>query len=136
MAKSNSVGTTLTINSKKVGGLTSINGVDISAETIDMTDLGNETGYREKEPGFKEAGDVTCSGFLDGEDEGQAECMTLLNSGETVPAVIKFPKKIGKEWKLQASVTRFSTGADVGNGITFELSLAVTGKPELAASGA
>lgn len=131
MSKSNSIGTTLNVNAKKVGGLTNINGIEINADAIDVSALDNTTGYREKEPGFKDVGDVTVSGFLDGADAGQAECMTLLNSGAIVPCTIVFPPKIGKTWSFNASVVRFSTGAEVGNAVTFEASFAVTGQPTL-----
>lgn len=134
MSKSNAVGTTLKVNEKTVGGLSSVNGIEISADTIDVTALDNSTGYREKEPGFKDVGDLTCSGFMDGEDAGQEECYSLLNSGDTVPCSIVFPKKIGKTWSFNASVIRFRTGAEVGGAVTFEMTLAVTGKPTLAAT--
>lgn len=134
MSKSNAVGTTLKVNDKTVGGLSSINGIEIKADTIDVTALDNATGYREKEPGFKDVGDLTCSGFLDGADEGQTECYTLLNSGETKACQIIFPTKIGKTWSFNASVIRFSTGAEVGGAVTFEMTLAVTGQPTLAAT--
>ena len=134
MSKSNAIGTTLKVNNKSVGGLTNINGIEITADTIDVTALDNATGYREKEPGFKDVGDVTVSGFLDGADEGQAECMSLLNSGTIVACSITFPAKIGKTWSFQASVTRFSTGAEVGSAVSFEATLAVTGQPTLGAT--
>ena len=134
MSKSNAVGTTLKVNDKTVGGLSSINGIEIKADTNDVTALDNATGYREQEPGFKDVGDLTCSGFLDGADEGQTECYTLLNSGETKACQIIFPTKIGKTWSFNASVIRFSTGAEVGGAVTFEMTLAVTGQPTLAAT--
>lgn len=136
MSKSNSIGTKLVINEKAIGGLKSINGIDITADTIDLTSLDNESGYREKAPGFKDVGDVTVSGFLDGDDEGQTECMTLLNSGETKPTKIVFPPKIGMTWAFNASVVRFATGAEVGNGVSFEASFAVSGKPTFSKTGA
>lgn len=131
MSKSKSVGTQLIINNKKIGGLKSINGVEISADPIDVTDLGNEDGYKESLPGFKDGGEVGASGFLDGADEGQEECMTLMNSGEVVDCEIKFPAKIGKSWKFKGGVTKFSTSAAVEDAIGFELSLKVSGKPTL-----
>lgn len=134
MAKSNAVGTTLTINGEVVGGLKTINGIDVSADTIDVTDLANSSGYREKLPGFKDVGDVSCSGFLDGDDDGQDECYTLLNSGEVVTCTITFPSKIGKTWTFSAGVVKFTTGADVEDAVTFEIGLAVSGKPVLAAT--
>ena len=132
--KSNSVGTQLIINGKAIGGLTSIAGIEVSAETVDVTDLANADGYREKLPGFKDAGEVTASGYLDGEDEGQDECYTLLASGDVVECSIVFPNKIGKTWTFNAGITKFTTGASLEDAVTFEIALAVSGKPELAAT--
>ncbi len=134
MSKSNSKGTQLKINNKVVGGLTSINGIEVNADTVDLTALDNTSGYREKAADFKDVGDVTASGFLDGADDGQDECLSLLDSGEAVACQIIFPQKIGKTWSFTASVVRFSTGAELSQGVSFELSLAVTGKPTLAAT--
>lgn len=136
MSKSNSVGTKLIVNGKPVGGLTRIGGIDVSAEAIDVTDLANEDGYREKLPGFKDAGEVSASGYLDGEDEGQEACYSLLASGEVVDCSIVFPAKIGKTWSFKAGLTKFTTSADLENAVTFEIALAVSGKPTLAASKA
>ncbi len=133
--KSNAVGTKLLVNKKAVGGLTSISGIEVSADTIDVTDLANEDGFREKLPGFKDAGEISASGFLDGENEGQTECYSLMESGDVVDCSIVFPAKIGKTWTFKAGVTKFSTSADIGDAVTFEVGLAVSGKPVLAASG-
>lgn len=134
MAKSRALGTTLNVNSKAVGGLTTINGIEISAETVDLTSLDNSTGYREKEPGFKDGGEVTVSGFLDGSDNGQDEMYSLLDSGNTTTCTIVFPSKIGKTWTFTAGVSRFVTGAELEGGVTFEATLLVSGKPVLATS--
>ena len=134
MSKSRAVGTVLNVNSKAVGGLTTINGIEISAETVDLTALDNASGYREKVPGFKDGGEVTVSGFLDGTDQGQTELYTLLESGNTVTCAIVFPTKIGKTWTFTAGVSRFVTGAELEGGVTFEATLLVSGQPVLAAS--
>lgn len=134
MSKSNSVGTLLIINGKTVGALKTINGIEVNADVIDVTDLGNEDGYKEKIPGFKDAGDIAFSGFLDGDDEGQDECYDLLESGNVVPCSIVFPEKIGKTWSFNAGVSKFSTSVNVDDAIGFEGALAVSGKPTLAAT--
>ena len=134
MSKSRSVGTQLMIGDTVVGGLKSINGIDVSADTIDVTDLANTSGYREKMAGFKDAGDVSASGFLDGEDAGQEKCLELLNSGEEADCKIVFPTKISKTWSFKAVVTKFTTGAEVEDAVTFETALAISGKPTLAAT--
>lgn len=132
MSKSNAVGTRLELGGVIVGGLKSINGISVSAESIDVTDLGNKDGYREKLPGFKDGGDVPVSGFLDGDDEGQDKFYELLNSGDVVDCKIIFPAKIGKTWSFKAGVTAFTTGAEVEDAVTFEGTLSVSGKPVLA----
>lgn len=134
MSKSRALGTTLKVNSKSVGGLTTINGIEISAETVDLTALDNQSGYREKEPGFKDGGEVTVSGYMDGSDDGQDEMYTLLNSGATTTCNIVFPAKIGKTWTFTAGVSRFVTGAELEGGVTFEATLLVSGQPVLAAT--
>lgn len=134
MSKSNSVGTKLFVDSVKVGGLNSINGISITAETLDVTDFDNESGYRDKLPGFKEVDDMTASGFLDGDDSGQDKCGTLLDSGDVVDCEIRFPAKIGKSWYFKASVVGFVTGAEISDAITFETTLAVSGKPSIEAT--
>ena len=138
MSKSNSLGTSLKVgtgNSQKtVGGITSISGIEISAEEIDLTALDNATGYREKEVGFKEVGNVSVSGFLDGADEGQTEMYSLLNSQTKTNFAIVFPTKIGKTWSFEGFVSGFTTGAEVGSGVTFEATIVVTGQATLAAT--
>ena len=138
MSKSNAVGTKLNVksggNSTSVGGVTSINGIEISAESIDVTALDNATGYREKEPGFKEVGDVTLDGFLDGADNGQELMYTLLNSQAQTDFEIVFPAKIGKTWSFSGYVSGFSTSADVGDAVKFGATIIVTGHATLAAS--
>ena len=53
-----SLGTKLTKGSVDISGLTSIGGIEITAETIDVTTLDSDGGYREFIGGFKDAGEV------------------------------------------------------------------------------
>ncbi len=132
--KSNSVGSKLIVNAKTIGGLTSINGIDINADSIDVSDLSNTTGYKEKLPGWKDVSDLTASGFMDGDDQGQDELYSLLASGDVVDCSIVFPSKIGKTWSFKAGVIRFSTSIDVNDAVKFDMTLAVSGQPVLAAT--
>lgn len=140
MAKSRSVGTKLLIAPKtgntdvEVGALSSVSGIDASADEVEVTDMGNTDGYREYLPGFKDGGEVSLSGYMDGEDEGQARLYELMESGDVVDCKIQFPAKIGKTWSFKAGVTKFTTSADVDDAITFEATLKVSGKPTLAAT--
>ena len=140
MAKSRSVGTKLLIAPKtgntdvEVGALSSVSGIDASADEVEVTDMGNTDGYREYLPGFKDGGEVSVSGYMDGEDTGQARLYELMESGDVVDCKIQFPAKIGKTWSFKAGVTKFTTSADVDDAITFEATLKVSGKPTLAAT--
>lgn len=130
--KANSLGTKLIVDEVSVGALTSINGIDVTADEIDLSSLDNQDGYREFEQDLKTVNDVTGSGFLDAEDAGQLKCMELLNSGATVPCSIVFPPKINATWSFNAFLKRFSTGAEMGSGVKFDITLKPTGKPTLA----
>ena len=134
MSKSMSVGTVLKVNSKTVGGLKSISGIEISADTSDVTCLSSEGGYKEFLAGFKDGGEVSVDGFMDGADDGQEELYDLMQSGEVVDCSIVFPTKIGKTWSFKAMMTKFSTGAQLSDAISFSASLKVSGKPTLANS--
>jgi predicted secreted protein len=128
------LGTTLGIGSPAVvvGLLTSIGGVDASAETIDVTALDSTGGYRKFLAGFKDGGEVAVSGFFDPTDPGQMDVYEAFESGAEVPIVITFPASLGATWTFQAIVTGFSTAADVEEALTFEGTLKVSGPPVLA----
>ena len=102
MSKSVGVGTKFNLDTQAVGGLNSISGLDLSADTVDVTDLGNSTGYRDFLAGFKDGGELGLSGFLDGADEGQAAMLEAFHSGEQSDCKIIFPSAIGKTWSSRA----------------------------------
>lgn len=131
MSKSRAVGTKMIVNKKIVGGLKSIAGIEISADTVEVTDLGNEDGYKEFLAAFKDGGEVPVSGYMDSENEGQDECYAGLESGDVIPCEIRFPSKIGKSWYFNGLVTKFATGAEVEDAVTFEATVKVSGKPSL-----
>lgn len=138
MSKSRGVGTLFKVGSgntaKTVGGLSSIDGIKVSSEEVDITSLDNSDGYREYLQGFKDGGEVPLSGFLDGADDGQDELYTLLESGTVTPMSIIFPAAIGKTWSFNAFVKEFTTSVDVDGAITFDVTVRVSGKPTLAAT--
>lgn len=137
MAKSRSVGTKFTIGGKVVGGLTSINGLEMSSETTDVTDLANADGYKEFLGGFKDGGEVTVEGYLDGENEGQNAAYEAFESQEAVECAIAFPTAIGKTWNFTGVVTKYKAGdAGVTDALKFAATVKVSGKPTLAASAA
>ncbi len=114
-----------------VAGLTSIGGLELSADTIDVTTLNNDGGYREFIAGFKDAGEVSLEGYLELEPEkGQKDLYDLFESGETEDFSIVFPKNMGS-WEFKGIVTGFSTSADLEDPLSFSATIKVSGAPQL-----
>jgi predicted secreted protein len=114
-----------------VAGLTSIGGLELSADTIDVTTLDSDGGYREFIAGFKDAGEVSLEGyFVPEETKGQKELYTLFESGATSEFTIEFPNSLAK-WEFDGIVTGFSTGADLEDPLSFSATIKVSGAPTL-----
>ena len=114
-----------------VAGLTSIGGLDLSADTIDVTTLESEDGYRKFIAGFKDGGEVSLEGYLELEQgKGQKELYDLYDSGEEEDFTILFPKNMGS-WQFKGVVTGFGTGASLEDPLSFSATIKVSGKPTL-----
>ena len=122
-----SVGTQLLKGAVAIAGLKSIDGLDLTSETIDTTTLDSDGGYREFIGGFKDAGEISISGFF--YPTSQAGLREDFESQTEASYTIKFPNKY--QWTFKAIVTGFKTGAELEDAITFECTLKVSGKPEL-----
>jgi predicted secreted protein len=132
MAK-RALGTTLTVGSTVVGGLTSISGVELSAETIDVTTLDSTDGYREFIGGFIDGGEVSADGYLS--DLGTAEATLVTKvGGDEEECVITFSN--GATWTFDGVITGFSTSADLEDAIGFSITIKVSGKPTFTAGTA
>lgn len=130
MAK-RALGTRLKKGSTYIGGLTEINGVDMSADTIDVTTLDSNGGYREYLAGFKDAGEVGISGFFDPGNLGQAAVIAAFNSGDDDTYTIEFPAAMGATWVFTGVVTKITTGAAIEDPISFEATIKVSSQPSL-----
>lgn len=129
------LGTTLEIGvleAVTVAGLTSIGGLELSADTIDVTTLDSDGGYREFIGGFKDAGGVAIEGFLiPTTGKGQKELYDLFESGVVEDFTIKFPPETKTSWKFKGIVVGFSTSADLEDPLAFSGTIKVSGKPTL-----
>lgn len=124
------LGTQILINSDAIAGLTSINGVSLTAETLDTTTLTSNGGYREFTGGFKDGGEVTVSGYFEpGDADGQVAVYNAFESGDAIPFSIIYPQ--GASWGFNGVVTGFSTSAELEGLIAFEATIKVSGKPSL-----
>ena len=124
------LGTQILINSNVIAGLTSISGLDLTAETLDVTTLSSDGGYREFIGGFKDGGEVSISGYFEpGDTDGQAALYDAFEAGGAIPFSILFPQ--GAAWTFNGVVTGFSTGAELEDIVSFEATIKVSGKPTL-----
>lgn len=136
MAKCAAKGTQFKIGDNVVGSLTSIGGVAASADTIDITALDNQDGYKEFTGGLKDGGEVSLSGHFDYADEGQKALYAAFESGDTVSCEIAFPTALGCKWTFDGVVTAIETGAELEGAVSFDCTVKVSGKPTLAAATA
>mgnify|MGYP001296959650 FL=1 len=126
------LGTKLTKDTTEIGGLTSIGGIEITADTVDVTTLDSDGGYREFLGTFKDGGEVTIEGFFDPESEGQLAMQDSLDSGLAEDYKITFPTTPAAEWAFEGVVTGLKVGdVDVDGNIAFGATIKVSGKPLL-----
>lgn len=127
-----SMGTTLSKGATPIANLTSIDGVGVSSDTIETTNLSTEGGYRTFVTSLKDAGEVSISGHFDYEAHN-----ILLADFEASTAdayTIEFPDRgatTGTQWTFTAVVTAFSTSVELEDLIGFEATLKVSGRPTL-----
>lgn len=125
-----SKGTTAPVD---IAGLTSIGGIEITADTIDVTSLDSAGGYREFIGGFKDGGEVPIEGFFNpATASGQVAMQTSLDNGLAEDYKITFPTTPKAEWAFKGVVTGFKVGdVDVDGTINFGATIKVSGKPVL-----
>jgi len=128
-------GTKLKIGTAEVAKLTNIGGLEVSADTKDVTAFDSVDGWREFVSTLKDGGTLPISGFFDGSDtDGQQALFTALGTGASTAMSIVFPTAVGYTWAFNGIVVGFSTGADLEDAVTFDANIKVTGKPTLTAT--
>ncbi|CEG26011.1 phage tail tube protein [Bacillus sp. B-jedd] len=121
------MGTKLKKGTTAVAELTSIGGLELSADTTETTTLDSPDGYRTFTQGLKDAGEVSISGYFD--PTAHQGLLTDFESGAETAYTIEFP--FGAKWEFNAIVTGYSTGAEMEDNVSFESTLKVSGKPKL-----
>jgi lysozyme len=123
-----SMGTTITkATGTAIAGLTSIGGLELSADTIDTTTLSSQGGYREFISSFKDAGEVSLSGFF--EYTSHSTILTDFQAGTVGAYTITFPN--GATWEFNGVVVGFTTGFELEDLVSFESTIKVSGSPTL-----
>jgi predicted secreted protein len=113
-----------------VASLQDIQGLDVKANTIDVTNLGSSSMFKQFIQGFKDVSDLTITGFFQPDDtNGQMQLWSLLNSGAVTSFSIVFP--FGASWSFNGIVTGFKTGAKTEDVTPFDGTIKITGAPTL-----
>lgn len=126
------MGTTLKKGDTAIANLTSIDGVGVSSDTIETTNLSNESGYRTFVTSLKDAGEVSISGHFEYTDHNPL--LEDFEDGSVDVYTIEFPDMVatnGTQWTFSAVVTAFSTSVELEDLIGFECTLKVSGRPTL-----
>lgn len=127
------MGTALKIASASVANLTSIGGLELSADTIDVTALDSTGGYREFIGGMRDAGEIPISGYFNPADtNGQMALYNAFVAGTVLDLSIVFPASMNTQWDFDGVVVGFATGAELEDAVTFEATIKVSGAPTLA----
>lgn len=131
MTATASLGTKLKIGANSITDLSSIGGLELSADTLESTTLDSD-GWRTFVQGLKDAGEVAISGFFNPADtNGQKAVYDAFVSGALTAFTILFPSTMGASWDFNAIVTGLSTGAETEDNISFDATLKVSGQPSL-----
>lgn len=112
-----------------IAGLTSIGGLELTAETIDTTTLDSPGQYRQFMSSFKDAGEVSLSGYF--EHTSHATILADFEAGTINDYVITFPNNA--TWTFDGLVVGFNTGFDLEDLVSFEATIKVSGEPTLTA---
>lgn len=126
------MGTTLKKGETLLANLTSIDGISVSSDTIETTNLSTEGGYRTFVTSLKDAGEVSISGHFDFESHDLL--LTDFEDGSVDSYTIEFPDVAttkGTQWTFSAVVSAFSTAVAMEDLISFDATLKVSGKPVL-----
>src|SRR5690606_7406135 len=123
-----SLGTKILIGSQAISDLTAINAPQRTAETIDVTTLESEGGYRESIAGFKDSGEVTLTGHFNSASLGQRALDAAFESGDEQTFTIVYPRKTGATQSFRGVVSAIGgTNAEVDGVIGYEATIKVNG---------
>ena len=134
MAKTHAYGTTLTWDTVSVAGLTAINGVEVTMDTVDVTGFLSADRYREFLVGYLDGGEIALEGYFDYTDTtGQHAMLADMNAASAKTWIITFPTATGATWTGSGYLTAFKVEPGNFDGaIPFSARVKVTGKPTFA----
>jgi hypothetical protein len=129
-----SMGVVLERDGHAIASITSIQGIETTLETIDVTALDSPGNFREFIGTLFDAGELTLEGnFVAGDTNGQQGLLADHLSRTVQSFVLTFPTSITATWTFSALVTKFKAGDFKVDGlVAFTATLKVSGQPMLA----
>jgi len=123
-----------TTGSKTIGELTSIGGIELTADTIEMTSHQSTSHYREFIQGMIDGGEVAFAGVAVPGDSGQAQVYTHFAAGTAQELTITFPDS--SNWVFDGIVTSYKAvnSAELEGKLEFTGTFKVTGVPAFSTS--
>lgn len=127
-------GTTFTWDSALIAELDTINGIEITMSSVDVTNHDSANSFTESIPGMLTAGDVTLTGnFIASDTTGQQAMLDDMLARSVKTGIITFPSSTGTTWTFSGYPTALKIGdAPVDGKIPFTATIHPTGKPTLA----
>ena len=130
MAGIHSYGAVFKIAGTTVSEVTSISGMALTADTIDVSNLNSADVYREFIQGFRDGGEVSIEGNFTVADS--ATVYNAFNTTSTLNGTITLPTSPSRsQWSGTIICTGFSTEAPLGDKVSFSATFKISGKPTL-----
>jgi len=126
-------GTTLTRGGSAIAELTNIGGIELSLETIDVTNHSSADNVREFIGSRIDAGEISIEGnFIPGDTNGQIGLKADLVARTLQAFVITFPSAVATTWTFSGLVTNFKAAdAPIDDKLQFSATIKVSGLPVL-----
>ncbi len=126
MAKIVSFGTSVSVASNIIGGLTGVDIPETDINDVETTTHDTPGGNRTYAGGLKDGGVMTLSGLYDIENAGQAYLRNKDNQGgEPVACTVVFSD--GSEAEFEAVVKGYGVSVDLDGSVVFTSSLRISG---------
>jgi len=111
-----------------------IGGPSFSRDSIDTTNHDSPGGYKEGLPGLRDGGEVTFSINFMPENETHIAAIAQFDDDEVHNWQLVYPITPAKQWNFKGYITKFDTKAPVGDKLSADMTVKVSGKPVLAAA--
>ncbi|MDD5016897.1 MAG: phage tail tube protein [Eubacteriales bacterium] len=127
-------GTTFNWDGVDIAEIDTINGIEVTMSSVDVTNHQSADHFTESIPGLLTAGDVSLVGnYIYSDTTGQQALLTDMLARSVKTGIITFPASTGTTWTFSGYPTACKIGdATVDGKIPFTATIHPTGKPTLA----